>query len=89
MINLLPLLRHTASAASSAERSVPATAKRSCSARAFRRRRDVARIERAEFGVAGRGFVEPHAVDDLLEVLGVGGPQRDAPFPIFEADARR
>ena len=49
----------------------------------------VAGIERPELGVAGRGFVEPHAVDDFFEILRVGGPERDAPFPVFDAEADR
>src|SRR5688500_6011727 len=53
----------------------------------FSRGEDIADVEWPELGVAGAGFVEPHAVDDFLEELRVAGPQRDAPFPILEAQA--
>ena len=45
-------------------------------------RGDVAGVERAKFGIFGAGFVEPHVVDDLLQIQRIGGPQRDAPLPI-------
>jgi len=48
---------------------------------------DVAGEEGAELGVAGAGFVEAHTVDDVFEVLGVGCPEGDTPFPIVEAEA--
>src|SRR5262245_43115486 len=50
-------------------------------------RGDIARVERAELGVASGCFVEPHLVDDFFKVFGIRGPQCDAPFPIFKSDA--
>ena len=48
---------------------------------------DIADVEGAELGIFGTGFVEPHAVDDVFEIFRACGPQRNAPFPIVEAEA--
>src|SRR6478736_6724818 len=37
--------------------------------------RDDTRVERAEFGVHGRGLVEAHRVHDVLEIVGVHAEQ--------------
>ena len=41
--------------------------------------------EGAELGVAGRGLVEAHLVDAVLQVVGVDAEQGDAPLPVVEA----
>ena len=48
-------------------------------------RGDHARVEGAELGVEGRGLVEAHRVDDLLEVVGVHGEEGDAPLEVVDA----
>ena len=42
-------------------------------------------VEGPELGVERRGLVEPHRVDDLLEVVGVHGEERDAPLEVVDA----
>jgi hypothetical protein len=39
------------------------------------RRGQAADVEGTELGVAGTGLVETHAIDDVLEELGVAGPE--------------
>jgi hypothetical protein len=45
--------------------------------------------ERAELGVAGRGLVVAHRVDDVLEVGEVVGEQGHAPLPVVEPGRAR
>lgn len=47
---------------------------------------EVAEVEGAEKPVAGAGAIVTHGVDNFLEVLGVGAPEGDTPFPVVEAE---
>ena len=52
-------------------------------------RRRPCRCRRAELGVVGRGLVEAHLVDALLQVVGVDAEERDAPLPVVEPGRAR
>lgn len=46
---------------------------------------DVTDVKRAEFGIASRCAVEPHGVNDVLDVFRGAGPKCDSPFPVIES----
>ena len=48
---------------------------------------EVAGVERPEFRVTGTRLVKSHPVDDILQVGRVSPPERDPPFPVFQANS--
>src|SRR5262245_57629640 len=55
----------------------------------FARGQDETEVKGPEQGVLRRALVEAHRIDDVLEVLGIAGPEGHAPLPIVQAGRGR